>query len=446
MRRALVLLAGLRAPTLAPLVRSAAVPGGVALTHHVPAAAVSLASVRATGPLRAGHVLAVGVAVLEALVALHGAGLAHGGVDGDSVLVAPDGSVVLASTGAAWRVAPRQPDGPAAAEDVAAVGELLRDLLGPGSAPAPLVVAVVRAVDPDLALRPDAAALLEALRRCGRPDTLLDALWTPRRDPRVVERASASTDPPPVSQTGPSLSGPSLSGPSLTAPARPGALRPPSTRARRSRPGTAWGRAGLGRAWTQGRLVAVVLLAGLAVAAATVVGGRSSVPVDPPTAAAAGRQPAAVPSSTAAGQLIAGLPAVAPEAPESPRRPSRPSQPRRPGRPSRLRARRRPTSTGVLCWGRPTGAGPRRWPPAPRRGCVRGSPGRRTPPTWPWRAPSHRRERAWREVASCSTRSLRSASARRPRCSGSATGVPPTGCSSRGRGIRCPHARPARGP
>ena len=156
-RRALVLLAGLRSRTLAPLVRSAAVPGGVALTHRVPGDAVGLASLRADGPLRAGHVLAVGVAVLEALVTLHAARLAHGRVDGESVLVAPDGSVVLAATGAAWVAAPGEPGGPSPADDVAAVGELLRDLLGPGSAPAPLVVAVVRAVDPDLALRPDAA-------------------------------------------------------------------------------------------------------------------------------------------------------------------------------------------------------------------------------------------------------------------------------------------------
>jgi hypothetical protein len=193
-RRALGVLAGLRAPALAPLVRWTAMAGGVALTHRVPVDAVGLGSLRRAGPLRSGHVLAVGAALLEALDALHRAGLAHGAVDADAVLVGPDGGVVLGGCAAAWSVAPGEPGGPAPADDVAAVGELLRDLLGPASAPGPLVVALVRAVDPDVALRPDARSLLEALRRCGRPEPLLDVLWrTPSAelgDPDVVEPAA----------------------------------------------------------------------------------------------------------------------------------------------------------------------------------------------------------------------------------------------------------------
>ncbi len=39
------------------------------------------------------------------------------------------------------------------------------------------MLAALRAADPDPDLRPDAAALLDLLRSCGRPESLLDALW-----------------------------------------------------------------------------------------------------------------------------------------------------------------------------------------------------------------------------------------------------------------------------
>jgi hypothetical protein len=87
--------------------------------------------------------------------------------------VALDGDVVLSGTGLAWGagLVPRP------ADDVAAVGDLVRDLLGSGSSSAPLVMAALRAADPDPELRPSALDLLAALRRCGRPEALLDALW-----------------------------------------------------------------------------------------------------------------------------------------------------------------------------------------------------------------------------------------------------------------------------
>ena len=139
LRRHLVSLAGVRAPTLAPLLRCASVPGGVALTHLVPADAVSMASLSSAGPLRSGQVLGVGVAVLEALVALHALDLVHAGVGPESVLVGPDGSVVLAGSGLGWARTCALDVEPAPAHDIEAVGALVRDLLGPGSAPAPLV-------------------------------------------------------------------------------------------------------------------------------------------------------------------------------------------------------------------------------------------------------------------------------------------------------------------
>lgn len=170
-------LSEVRAPTLAPLVRWSSSPDGVVLVHRVPDGAVSLDAVRRGGPLRAGHVLAAATAVAEALVALHAAGLAHGGVSAQQVLVAPDGSVLLAGSGLAWRAVPGRLDGPTPESDVAAVGDLMRLLLGRGGAPGPLVLAALRAADPDPVLRPDADQLLDLLRSCGRPESLLDALW-----------------------------------------------------------------------------------------------------------------------------------------------------------------------------------------------------------------------------------------------------------------------------
>ena len=178
--RDLDLLRRIDSPTLAPLVRWSSSGSGVVLVHRVPDGAVALEAVRRGGPLRAGHVLAVAMAVTEALVGLHSAGLAHGGVDAGQVLVAPDGSVVLAGAGLAWRAAPGRLDGPTSAGDVAGVGALVRLLLGRGGAPGPLVLCALRAADPDPALRPDADALLDLLRSSGRPEPLVDALWQQR--------------------------------------------------------------------------------------------------------------------------------------------------------------------------------------------------------------------------------------------------------------------------
>jgi hypothetical protein len=305
-RRALVALAALRGPSLAPLARTTAVPGGVALVHRVPLGAVEVGALRRAAPLRSGHVLAVGVAVLEALVELHAAGLAHGAVNADAVLVGPDGGVVLAGTGAAWRVAPGEPDGPTAAADVAAVGELLRDLLGPGSAPAPLVVAVVRATDPDLALRPGAAALLGSLRRCGRPDSLLDALWTPA----AAHQADDGSGDQPADEPGPDdedstddvstaiaeasapTVGPARDVRALRRRTEPGGqARAPRRRGRPRR------RAGSARRPTGGRLVVAALALLVGIGAASMIGDRqaATATADPGTA-----DPALRPAASAA--------------------------------------------------------------------------------------------------------------------------------------------------
>jgi hypothetical protein len=175
--QALARLMAVESSTLAPLVRMSPLPEGVALTHRLPLDSVPLSALRAASPLRAGHVLTVALAVADALVCLDEHGLAHGGVSGDQVVVGPDGSVVLAGSGLAWRRPPGDADGPRVTDDIAELGELVRDLLGAGSSPSSLVLAALRAADPDPALRPSPLELTALLRRCGRADPLLDLLW-----------------------------------------------------------------------------------------------------------------------------------------------------------------------------------------------------------------------------------------------------------------------------
>ena len=311
---ALAALMTVRCPALAPLVRVAPLPDGAALTHVVPAGSVTLAELREAGPFRAGHVLGIGLAVADALVELVEAGLAHGDVSAEQVLVGPGGAVVLGGAGLAWSRPPGTVGGPREADDVAALGELLRDLLGAGSAPSPLVLAALRASDPDPALRPSAAELRAALALCGRADPLLDRLWSSREvdveppelaaaGPRPLRidpwvRPSVVTDGPSAAAMAAASAGARPAGP-RTAPPRPARdRRPARARSRAARPG----------------LLVVASLVALALLAAVRVGSRASaevgVPVPIPSLSTSG---AATP--TTAGPAGVGRPSSAPAAP-----------------------------------------------------------------------------------------------------------------------------------
>ncbi len=284
--RPLERLVAVRAPTLAPLVRWSASDAGVVLVHDVPAGAVPLDTLRREGPLRAGHVLAVALAVTDALVALHDAALAHGSVDPLNVLVAPDGSVVLAGAGLAWRAAPGMLGGPTPEGDVAGVGDLVRLLLGRAGAPGSLVLAALRASDSDPLLRPEAAGLAGLLRACGHPESLLDALW---HQPGAPLPPSASA-PEPARAPGPGTGAPPRPGapravlrtaPATDSPAATGQGAPttPRSRARQAvKPPRRAPALGL-------RTIATVALVGLvglgAVRAVTAVGARAAEPVPP---------------------------------------------------------------------------------------------------------------------------------------------------------------------
>jgi eukaryotic-like serine/threonine-protein kinase len=194
---ALAALTRVREGHLAPLVRVARVPDGVVLTHLLPAGTTTLEQLRAEAPLRAGHVVSVALDACDALAALHDAGLAHGGLSSEHLLLAPDGSLTLAATGAAWRRPPGEPGGPSAPDDIADLGASLHDLLGAAPGSSALVLATLRAVDPDPRSRPDARGLRDAIERCGRAEPLVELLWrpSPRIDPRnPFEEGSGSTD------------------------------------------------------------------------------------------------------------------------------------------------------------------------------------------------------------------------------------------------------------
>jgi hypothetical protein len=308
-------LMAVEAPALAPLVRWSASDAGAVLVHEVPAGAVPLDTLRREGPLRAGHVLTIALAVTDALVALHDAGLAHGSVDPMNVLVAPDGSVVLAGTGLGWRAAPGMLGGPTPEADVAATGDLVRLLIGRGGAPGALVLAALRASDSDPLLRPEAAGLAGLLRACGRPESLLDALW---HQPGAA-LTPAAPEPPavvaPRSATG--------------APPRPGAPRADSRDADvAAPPGTPGGRARARREATPASrrpvvglrtiaTVALVAVVGLgAVRAVTAVGARAA-EAGPTNARAATAEPS--PASAEAPPTGAGTPtATTPSSTDAP--------------------------------------------------------------------------------------------------------------------------------
>jgi hypothetical protein len=314
--RPLERLVAVRAPTLAPLVRWSATDAGAVLVHDVPAGAVPLDTLRREGPLRAGHVLAVALAVTDALVALHDAGLAHGSVDPMNVLVAPDGSVVLAGTGLAWRAAPGMLGGPTPEGDVAAVGDLVRVLLGRGGAPGSLVLAALRASDSDPLLRPEAAGLAGLLRACGHPERLLDALWhqpgaslppsVSAPEPARAPRPATGAPPRPGAPRNVARTGAATEPPAVTGPVAP---TTPRSRARQAvKPARRAPAVGLRTV----AMVALVALVGLgAVRAVTAVGARAAEPV--PAASLVEASPPPASSSAPVTARPTTVPAPAPD-------------------------------------------------------------------------------------------------------------------------------------
>jgi hypothetical protein len=201
LRRALARLAALDAPHLSPLRRIAEGPEGFSLMHYVPVGSVSWAELTARRPATVAETVAVGLALCQALGALHAGGLVHGRVGADLVLVSPGGVVELAGCAAAW--APGADGVPTTADDVRDLVVLLEAGFQAGTLGGELALLLVRGADPDPSQRPTVPALGRALEaQCSPVAPFPDGFTAPAEPARAdVGGVGAS----PVPAVGPGL-------------------------------------------------------------------------------------------------------------------------------------------------------------------------------------------------------------------------------------------------
>lgn len=187
-RRQALRVGAIEHPGLAPL-RSADFAGaGLALTWAVPADSHAMGS--------DDDAIAVLAPIAAGLALLHDAGVAHGGVTEDAVLVSGGRGLL---TG--WR-----PGGSPAA-DVAALIGLLDAALPSGSVGADVVQLLVAGVDPDPAVRPSMARVASVLDSASRRTPPLISPPAQRRarldeapPPRTVEPVAAAVPPPRIAE------------------------------------------------------------------------------------------------------------------------------------------------------------------------------------------------------------------------------------------------------
>jgi hypothetical protein len=198
----------------------AGVPARAVVVDLVPGGSLAALLAR-RGPLPSGEVATVAVGVARALAYLHAHGFVHGRLSLRDVLFDTQGRPVVADVGVASLLAPvagnaGTPSYPSPADDVLALGRLLRDALVPGG-PLDGLVADCLAADPARRPTPDRVAQLAAR-------------FVPPRPVDLSAAAPAGAAPAPAH----ALSGPSPA-PAMTpapAPAVPGWRplpgRPPS--------------------------------------------------------------------------------------------------------------------------------------------------------------------------------------------------------------------------
>jgi len=159
-RRAAARVGGLSSPYLLPLHTVVTTAEGLVLVHDYPAGGTLTSLLAARQSLAAGEVVTLGLALAGALAEVHGAGLAHGALEEDSVHLGLDGTPLLAGVGLSGGSA--RADG-----DVRALAALCQRALGAGAdgagggATAPVrkaLTALAKRADVDL------AALSAALR------------------------------------------------------------------------------------------------------------------------------------------------------------------------------------------------------------------------------------------------------------------------------------------
>ncbi|WP_041294831.1 hypothetical protein [Isoptericola variabilis] len=150
------LLCGVSDPRLVPVVGADVRPDGVLEIRRGAGEAADLATVLAVrgavGPAEAAGVLVV---VAQGLAALHDAGLVHGPLSPDDVVLAADGSPRLRP-----RLEPAPPGG-SPADDVHAAARLVEELVGAhdGEAATALRAVLAAALAPDPRVRPEAGTL-----------------------------------------------------------------------------------------------------------------------------------------------------------------------------------------------------------------------------------------------------------------------------------------------
>lgn len=187
-RRVVALLGGVHHEHVVPVVGSLLVGSQVKVEHGLPPGARPAREwMPVDGGLSAGEVVTVGVALARGLAALHRAG-----VSGDGALRIDD--VVIDADGRpAWQVSRAvMRDRQSEADDVAALGQMLRDLLADGVAPGALTLALLRAMDDDPSRRSSASSLADSLVASCAPVALA---WPPR----TAESVRRSDEPEPVS-------------------------------------------------------------------------------------------------------------------------------------------------------------------------------------------------------------------------------------------------------
>jgi hypothetical protein len=148
-----------------------------------------------------GEVVTIGLPVAQALTVAHAAGLVHGRLGRDEILLEPNGRPVLAGVGLAALTDP----GLTPATDVHDLADLLLDTMLHATGPdaAAVAVAVATALVDDPARRPDAAELAAALARSAAP--------TPVR--MVADTVTPLPLPPPPPGVEPGIAGaPAASG------------------------------------------------------------------------------------------------------------------------------------------------------------------------------------------------------------------------------------------
>lgn len=181
---------GVRSPSLLPLHAVESVSGGFVLVLDRTPAGTLAELLAARRRLQPGEVVTLAEGVVDALTALHRAGLTHGAVDVEAVRLGLDGRPLLGPVGAASATL---------LDDVTAAAALCRRALGTASGPAaaePVRSALLAALAPPFT---DAAGLGAVVRSSAPavPIRVTDPDGSPRPEPNALRSQVRTPSGPP---------------------------------------------------------------------------------------------------------------------------------------------------------------------------------------------------------------------------------------------------------